>query len=295
MRARLPGRIVAVHGKHFLVETGDGRYDCVTRGKKGGLACGDRVEIAATGPGAGVIEQHLARDNLLYRSDRFHTKLLAANVDQVFIVSAAVPTPDPGLLDRCLVACAAAGIPARIVVNKTDRAETVAWLAALQAYANLGYPLIPLAAKLDVSPLSAWLAGKTSILVGASGVGKSTLVNALVPEAEIATQEVSVALDSGRHTTTHTRLYHLPGGGALIDSPGMQEFALGHLDQADIQDAFPEFQPLIGQCRFYNCRHLKEPGCAILAAVEQGGIARARWRSYATLCAELDAAAKDYR
>jgi len=291
---RLAGRIVAVHGRHFLVETADGRYDCVTRGKKGGLACGDRVEIKLTSLDAGVIEKNLPRDNLLYRSDSFHTKLLAANVDQVFIVTAAVPTPDPGLLDRCLVASEAAGIPARIVVNKTDLPETAAWLDQLAPYAAMGYPLIQLAAKQDIQPLADWLAGKTSILVGASGVGKSTLINHLVPEAEIATREVSEALDTGKHTTTNTRLYHLPGGGALIDSPGMQEFALGHLDQDDLQDAFPEFRPLIGQCRFYNCRHLKEPNCAILAAVEDGRIQRRRWRCYETLCRELDNAAKHY-
>jgi ribosome biogenesis GTPase / thiamine phosphate phosphatase len=241
------------------------------------------------------IEKNLPRDNLLYRSDRFHTKLLAANLDQAFIVTAAVPTPDPGLLDRCLVACEAAGIPASIVVNKTDLPETPAWLEKLRPYEAMGYPLIPLAAVRDIGPLIERLAGKTSILVGASGVGKSTLINSLVPEAEIATQEISEALDTGKHTTTHTRLYHLPSGGALIDSPGMQEFALGHLKADDIQAAFPEFRPYIGQCRFYNCRHLKEPNCAILAAVETGHIQRGRWRCYETLCRELDQAAGDYR
>ena len=206
-----------------------------------------------------------------------------------------MPSPDPGLLDRCLVACEAAGIPARIVVNKADLPETAAWLERLSAYADMDYPVITLSAKEDVAPLAAWLANRTSILVGASGVGKSTLVNALVPEAEIATQEVSEALDTGKHTTTHTRLYRLPGGGALIDSPGMQEFALGHVDGAGLQAAFPEFRPLIGQCRFYNCRHLKEPSCAILAAVADGRIERGRWRCYETLCRELDQAAADYR
>ena len=293
--SRLSGRVVAVHGKHFRVETEDGAYDCVTRGKKGGIACGERVEIKPTGADSGVIEKQLPRDNLLYRSDKFHTKLLAANVDQVFIVTAAVPTPDPGLLDRCLVACEAAGIPASIVVNKADLPETAAWLNRLQAYEAFGYPLVLLSARQNAGPLAERLAGRTSILVGASGVGKSTLVNALVPAAEIATREISEALDTGKHTTTHTRLYHLPGGGALIDSPGMQEFALGHLTADAIQAAFPEFRPLIGQCRFYNCRHLKEPSCAILAAVQDGHIPASRWRCYETLCREHDQAAGDYR
>ena len=289
MTGQLTGRVIAVHGSHFLVEATEGTLDCVTRGKKGGIACNDRVACRATGAAGGVIEAVLERDNLLYRSDRFRSKLLAANVDQIFVVTAAVPSPNPDLLNRCLVAAEAAGIPARIVVNKTDLAESAALLARLKPYEALGYPLIALAAKRDIEPLRAWLAGRTSILIGASGVGKSTLVNALVPAAEIATREISEALDTGKHTTTNTRLYHLPEGGDLIDSPGMQEFGLGHLDNAALQHAFPEFRPLIGQCRFYNCRHLKEPNCAILAAVENGSILEERWRSYRALVQELDA------
>lgn len=194
-------------------------------------------------PGYGAIEQSLPRENLLYRSDRFRSKILAANVDHVFIVVAAVPTPDIDLLNRCLVACEAAGITVSIVVDKADLGETAALLNRLAAYGSLGYAMIILSALHDISPLRASLAGGTSILIGASGVGKSTLINALIPEAEIATQAISTALDTGKHTTTHTRLYHLPDHGALIDfSPGMQEFGLWHLKTQDLQAAFAGIQ-----------------------------------------------------
>jgi len=284
-----PGRVVAVHGRHFRVELEDAdasSLDCVTRGKQGGIACGDRVLATATGAGGGVIEERLPRRNLLYRSDLYRSKLLAANLDQIFIVLAAEPTPDPALLDRCLVAAEGAAIPAYIVVNKTDLAGSPALIDALAGHVALGYPLIAVSARADIGTLQAQLAGHTSILVGASGVGKSTLINALVPTAEITTQAISTALDSGKHTTTHTRLYHLPAGGALIDSPGMQEFGLKHIAAQDLPHAFPEFRPHLGHCRFYNCRHLQEPGCAILAGLERGEIAPARWRVYRDLFEE---------
>lgn len=285
---RLEGRVTAVHGRHFRVETADrSLYECVTRGKKGGMACGDEVRFSITSPGHGAIEQILPRRNLLYRSDRFRSKVLAANVDHVFVVVAAVPTPDFDLLNRCLVACEAAGITVSIVVNKADLSESTGLLERLVPYKKLGYAMISLSALQDISPLKAALAGGTSILIGASGVGKSTLINALIPEAEIATQAISTALDTGKHTTTHTRLYHLAETGALVDSPGMQEFGLWHLDSQDLQAAFPEFRDKIGHCRFYNCRHLKEPGCAILEAVESGGIQRGRWRVYRDLYDEI--------
>lgn len=284
----LLGRVSAVHGRHYRVEGVDGqRYECVTRGKKGGIACGDGVEISLTSPGHGAIERTLERRNLLYRSDRFRSKLLAANVDHVFVVVAAVPTPDFTLMNRCLVACDAAGIPATLVVNKADLPESADLLERLARYTSLGHPVLKLSALSDSSPLARELAG-TSILIGASGVGKSTLINALVPEAEIATQAISEALDTGRHTTTHTRLYHIGQGTAIIDSPGMQEFGLAHLDSTQLPGAFPEFARYIGQCRFYNCRHLKEPGCAILDAVAHGDILEERWRVYRDLSAEAD-------
>ncbi|MGQ9685224.1 MAG: ribosome small subunit-dependent GTPase A [Thiobacillaceae bacterium] len=281
------GQVVAVHGRHYLVETDGGHYECVTRGKKGGVACNDRVKIQATGPSAGVIERILPRDNLLWRSDGYRSKLLAANVDRVIVVTAAVPTPRDDLLNRCLVAAEAAGIEAMILLNKVDLPETSAYLSQLHAYAGLGYPLVCLSARQDTRALMPWLAGRVSLLVGASGVGKSTLINALVPEAQAVTAAVSQALDSGRHTTTHTQLYHLPGGGAIIDSPGMQVFGLQHLKLAEIQAAFPEFRRLAGQCRFHDCLHLKEPGCAVLAAMENGQVLTTRWQVYRNLVMEI--------
>lgn len=281
----LPGRVIATHGRRYLVETDSGHYACVTRGKKGGIACNDRVEIQITAPSAGVIGRVLPRDNLLWRSDGYRSKLLAANVDRVVVVTAAVPTPRAELLDRCLVAAEAAGIDAMILLNKADLPATSAYLAKLRPYADLGYPLVCLSAQQDVTALMPWLTGRTSVLVGASGVGKSTLINALVPKAQAATAAVSKALDSGRHTTTHTQRYPLPGGGAIIDSPGMQAFGLRHLTLAEIQAAFPEFRHL-GPCRFHDCLHFKEPGCAVLAAVQNGRVLTTRWQVYRSLVME---------
>lgn len=284
------GRIVATFGKHCLVQAGDAIVDCVSRGRKADIACGDRVEFKLTSPGNGVVEKVRERRNLLYRSDPFKVKNFAANLDQVLVVTAVEPGLNEPLLNRCLVAAQAAGIAACIVLNKADLPQTAELHAYLKAYETIGYPLVHVSAKQDISPLLPHLTGKTSVLIGPSGVGKSTLVNALIPEADIRTAEISRALNAGRHTTTHTRLYDLPQGGALIDSPGMQEFGLHHLDIDELQAAFPEFKPFIGQCRFYNCRHLKEPDCAITAALETGDILPERLRSYRTLLTELLAA-----
>lgn len=226
---RQSGTVVASFGRQFTVEADTGNLvACVTRGKRTDIACGDRVAIAMTGLEQGVIETVAPRASLFYRSDIQREKLIAANVTQIVIVLAASPPFHAELLDRCLAAAEEAGIPALLALNKMDLPAAAAALQALERYRTLGYGVLPLAAKIDIAPLRARLAGHTSVLVGQSGMGKSTIINRLVPEANAATAEMSIALDSGRHTTTHARLYRLDTTGRIIDAPGLQEFGLHH-------------------------------------------------------------------
>lgn len=282
----MDGQVVAAFGRHFEVETADGGIvACVTRGKKGGVACGDRLRIEMTGPAQGVIKSIEPRASLLFRSDEFREKIIAANVTQIIIVVAAQPSFYEDLVSRCLLAAEAAGLKALIVLNKCDlEQETRAALAQLQLYRDLGYPLLTLSAKQDISPLRPYLQGETSVLVGQSGMGKSSIINALLPEVQAHTREISQALNSGKHTTTHARLYHLDGDSHIIDSPGLQEFGLAHVNAQDIAHAFVEFRPYLGgRCRFSNCRHLVEPGCALLEAAAAGKIDPRRLEIYRKL------------
>lgn len=273
---------MAAFGRRFLVELADGSVlDCVSGGKKRGVACGDRVSLRESAPGQGVIGGLAPRGSLLYRSDPYRTKIIAANVNQVAIVLAAVPSFYEDLLNRCLVAAEAGGIKALIVLNKRDlTAETAEARQRLALYRDLGYPVVELSAKRDVAPLRPYLEGHTSVLVGQSGMGKSSIVNALLPQAAAGTGDISRALDSGRHTTTYTRLYRLGPDSRLIDSPGLQEFGLHHLLPDQIDHAFVEFRPYLGRCRFANCRHLAEPGCAVAEAAARGLIAPRRLAAY---------------
>lgn len=277
----LVGQVISTHGKHFQVECADGRLiGCVTRGKKTGTACGDRVTIKLTASDQGVIESISPRTSLLYRSDPFKEKIIAANVTQIVIVAAGVPTFYEEFLNRCLVAAETSDIRAVIALNKIDLPESLALQAQLAPYAALGYTVLPLCAKREVGTLRAQLQHHTSVLVGQSGMGKSTLVNALLPEARAKEGDLSVALDSGKHTTTHATLYHLDADSHIIDSPGMQAFGLHHLRVEQLAEAFPEFRAHLGQCRFHNCRHLSEPDCALTAAAESGVISRSRLAFY---------------
>ena len=281
------GFVVAAYGRRYKVETADrGEIDCVTRGRKSDVAVGDTVDFARTGDG-GVIERVADRRTLFYRSDARRQKLIAANATQVVFVVAPSPPFSEDLVNRCLVGAEHGGIRALIALNKIDLPDAERAIEALQLYRELGYRVVPLSAKRDLSPLAAHLEGHVSVLVGQSGMGKSTIVNGLVPHAAARVAEISLALGTGRHTTTHAELYHLGAGTDLIDSPGLQEFGLHHLTPDDAARAFVEFRPWLGDCRFRDCRHLSEPGCAVLDAKTRGEISERRYASYARLAEEL--------
>jgi ribosome biogenesis GTPase / thiamine phosphate phosphatase len=290
----LTGTIIAAHGRHYLADINGRKLQAVTRGKKTNIAVGDTVNLKMTSEDQAVIESIAERKTLLYRSDQYKSKLLAANLTRLFIVVATEPGFADDLISRSLVAAEAAGIDAHLILNKTDVTESLPKARErLKLYTNLGYPLHEVSARTlpeeAVATLLPLLAGQSSIFIGQSGMGKSSLINLLVPDADIAVREISAALDTGKHTTTFTRLYDLPGAGdnaTLIDSPGFQEFGLYHLSEGMLERAFVEFKPYLGGCKFYNCRHLIEPQCAILTAVQEGKIAKFRHELYGQLLHE---------
>lgn len=285
----MQGLVVAAYGKRYEVELADtSRISCVTRGKKTDLACGDIVTIKLTDTAEGVVEASQARTSLLYRSSSIKSKILAANVTQMLIVLATQPSFYEALLNRCLVAAEAANIKAIIVLNKCDLTDSNDAKNKLKLYEALGYQVVHLSAKQDISVLKPYLNNHQSVLVGQSGMGKSTIINALLPNQNVRTQMMSVALDSGKHTTTAAHLYHIDSDSNLIDSPGLQEFGLHHLSTNQIEFAFVEFRPYLGKCRFNNCKHLHEPDCAVLEAVKAKKISAHRLAFYQELAQEYN-------
>ncbi|HEY9191902.1 MAG TPA: ribosome small subunit-dependent GTPase A [Methyloversatilis sp.] len=257
-----------------MVRLDDGRVlRAFPRGKRSEVACGDRVDVSLQADQARIEKLH-ERRSLLYRKDAFKEKTVAANVDQVVIVTATEPGFSGDLIARILLALEAQNVDALIVLNKCDLvAGLPAARAQLAEFAAMGYRVLELSARGNPGPLAEHLKGRLSVLIGQSGMGKSTLVNALIPGAAAATREISSALDSGKHTTTFARLYELPGGGELIDSPGLQEFGLSHLDVGELEQAFRDFRPYLGTCRFRDCAHDREPDCALRGHVPPGRLA----------------------
>lgn len=280
MRALVTGDF----GREYLAELPDRtQLVCVRKGKKQDVACGDEVEVAITSPGHARIDKVHERRNVLFRTDAWRQKTLAANIDQAIVIIAPRPTFSETFLYMCLVACDAAQIAPLIMLNKKDLPEFETARKSIAHLEEIGYDLLPMSAKFDIEPLRPLLKGKRTLLVGQSGMGKSRTVNNLVMRDVAKEGEFSEALDSGKHTTTYTRLYHLDEDTAIMDSPGLQSFGLFHLNDDDIAFAMPEFRPYIGTCKFNDCVHLTEPGCAVVGAAEQGKINASRLAFYQAL------------
>lgn len=267
------GLVTAAHRRHYAVLQDDGSsVSCVIRRRALSITCGDRVRFAVSGPGEGVIEAIEPRTSLLYRSDARRERLIAANVTQVLGMVAPDPPFDDELVHRWIVAAEGSGCRFVLVANKRDLPAFAAIRARLTQFAALGYAVVETHVSKDAGVLQPLLAGQHSVLIGQSGMGKSTLINRLLPHASARIGEVSASLKTGRHTTTETTLYPLDRSSWIVDSPGMKEFGLGHLAAAAVERGFVELRPLLGRCRFRNCRHDSEPGCTLQDAVARGEV-----------------------
>lgn len=290
--------MIAHFGVQVEVEAQDGDdagqvFRCHLRANLPTLVTGDRVVWRPGNQGIGVIVAQLPRHSELCRPDmRGQLKPVAANVDQIIVVFAPIPEPHANLIDRYLIAAEHAGIAPLLLLNKADLIDEVnraALESLLGVYRQLDYPLLEVSAHdgAGMSALRERLDGRISVFVGQSGVGKSSLVNSLLPDVDTRVGALSEQTGKGTHTTTTARLFHFPGGGDLIDSPGIREFGLGHVSRADVEAGFIEFRDLLGTCRFRDCRHDREPGCALLKALDDGRIQPQRMASYRHILSSL--------
>lgn len=279
------GQVITRYGQRLLVESESGElYQCTGRRNIELSVAGDQVIFQATDNNEGVVTALLERENLLRRSQ----KIIAANIDELWLVVAVEPHYQFELIDRYLVVAENAGLPINIVVNKIELSQDFEQIKHdFSMYESAGYSVAYLSVKeqTNIDTLKASLDDKTHIFLGQSGVGKSSLINELIPDLNLRVNEISVKSKLGKHTTTNTTLYHIPSGGDLIDSPGIREFQLDDLTDKEILSGFREFKPFIGQCKFRNCAHINEPKCAIKQAVESGDIHIHRYQNYLNLIA----------
>ncbi len=284
--------MVAGHGRHVVIEAAGGRrVMCHVRGKRNDCVVGDRVRWQPSGD-EGVVEAVEPRTSLFYRQDAMRTKAFAANIDQLLVVVAAEPVFSEAQLARALVAASEAKVRARIVLNKRDLLAFAEARSRLDPYVAMGVEVIDVSLKgepaASQAALESLLDGRTTLVLGPSGAGKSTLVNRMAPDAGAEVGELSQALRSGKHTTTTTRWHWLPGRrGALIDSPGFQSFGLFQIEPNELALHMPDLAAHVGDCRYYNCLHVAEPGCGVLAAAGRGDIAPTRMRIYREILDEL--------
>ncbi len=285
-RQRL-GRVVVRHGRNLLVRADDGvLIQAMFRANLGEVVCGDQVVWQAVADNEGVVVAVQPRHSALVRPvPGGKTKAIAANISQLVVVLAPQPEPAGYLLDQYLVAAERIGVRGLICLNKADLltdAARAAFRERFSLYEDIGYAVVQISAKTEhgLDPLYARLRDHTNILVGQSGVGKSSLINALSPREDVLEGELSDATGLGRHTTSAATLYRLDRGGELIDSPGVRSFRLGQIDRVELEQGYREFAPFLGRCRFHNCAHIAEPGCAIQAAVNHGAITQQRLDSY---------------
>ncbi len=290
------GLVVARHGANLAVADTDRRIvHCLTRQNIGHPVCGDGVVWQPSAANRGVVTALLERHSVLSRPDYSgREKPLAANITQLVVVISPRPEPSEYLIDQYLVAAEQIGVSALLAVNKTDLlqgAAAQAFLERFTPYRRIGYPLVPISAHQEhgLERLVEALKAQTNILVGQSGVGKSSLIQTLLPDLEIQVGRLSKATGLGRHTTSTATWYRLPAGGALIDSPGVRSFRLGRLDFTALEHGYRELRPHIGHCRFADCHHNREPGCAVKAALERGEIDPRRLESFLHMAAHLSA------
>jgi ribosome biogenesis GTPase len=264
------GTVIAGFGRSCLVRPDGGELaPAHARNRRIEMVAGDRVQLI----GHGVIEAVAPRRSVFARASAFRTKVLAANVTRVVVLAACEPSFADELICRVLVAAERCGLPALVALNKIDLGDRCdAARARLEPFRAAGYPVIEISAKHDIAPLRPYLRGERTVLAGQSGMGKSTLVRALVPDAEVRIGEISRFLDSGRQSTTASRLYTLDAESEIVDTPGISEFGLAGLSARDIAEGFRDFAPLAAGCRFNDCRHLAEPACAVRAAAASGAI-----------------------